>query len=145
MNEYLQKLKNWFDIKIKLNFDEKSKNNIFKQGEIYYVNFWINIGSEFNWIRPALIFEKSKYSFWRKNVIVMPITSFKKNKKYNKFDFIISPDNINWLKSDSIIKLFHIKDICKSRVKTKIWKIDDTIFQKLINEFENIYNKKPKK
>ena len=145
MIEYLEKLKNWFEIKVKLHFDKKSEKNIFKKAEIYYVNFWINIWSEFNWVRPALIFEESKYSYFRKNVIVLPITSFKENKKYNQFDIKIIAKKGNWLKSNSVIKLFHIRDVSKKRVKTKIWKLDNEDFDRITNVFQKIYNKKPKK
>ena len=125
-------------------FAALSQKSIFKQWEIYYVNFWINIWSEFNWIRPAIIFELSKYSYWRKNVLVIPITSEKKWKKYNKFDIKISPNKLNNLKSNSIIKLFHIRDVSKARVKTKIWKISTEKLNEIIEIFEKIYNKKPK-
>ena len=141
---YIEKLQKWFEEKIKINSLVNKENNIFKQWEIYYVNFWFNIWSEFNWTRPALIFELWKYSYWRTNVIVIPITSKKEWKKYNKFDIQISPDKINKLKSNSIIKLFHIKDISKTRVKTKIWDISIEILNEIIEKFEKIYIKKPK-
>ncbi len=139
---YIEQLKKWFEEKIKIN--SLKNKSIFKQWEIYYVNFWINIWSEFNWIRPALIFELSKYSYWRKNVIVIPITSQKESKKYNKFDIKISPNKTNNLKSNSIIKLFHIRDISKTRVKTKIWNLDIDKLNEVMTIFEKIYIKKPK-
>ncbi|NVP17462.1 type II toxin-antitoxin system PemK/MazF family toxin [Candidatus Gracilibacteria bacterium] len=139
MKEYIIELKKWFEEKIFLHNDLKSQKNIFKQKEIYYVNFGINIGSEFNLTRPALIFEKSKFSFWRKNVIVIPITTYKNNKKYNKFDIKINKSEINGLKEDSILKLLHIKDICKSRVKTKLGTLEKQDFEKVQNIFEKIY------
>lgn len=136
---YIKQLENWFKEKLWLHKDIKSQKNIFKQWEIYYVNFWINIWSEFNLTRPALIFEKSKLSFWRKNVIVIPITSYKMEKKYNKYDIKISKSELNWLKNDSIIKLLHIKDISKSRVKTKIWILEENYFSDVVNIFEKVY------
>lgn len=136
---YFEKLKDWFEEKIKLHEDLNSQQNIFKQWEIYYVNFWINIWSEFNHTRPALIFEKSKYSYWRKNVIVIPITSIKNDKKYNKFDILLEKTEENWLKENSILKLFHIKDVSKSRVKTKIWDITKSELDNIKNIFDKIY------
>lgn len=139
---YLEKLKNWLEEKIKIH-NENWEWNIFKQWEIYYVNFWINIWSEFNWTRPAIIFELSRFSFWRKNVIVLPITSFKEWKKYNQFDFKITKNELNWLKKNSIIKLFHIRDISKNRVWTKIWILSEEELNKIQSTFTKIYIKKP--
>ncbi len=136
---YLEELKKWFEEKFLIHNDKKSEKNLFKQWEIYYVNFWVNIWSEFNYTRPAIIFEKSKLSFWRKNVIVIPITSFKKDKKYNWFDYFLKKSELNNLKENSIVKILHVRDVSKSRVKTKIWQLSSQELSEIIEIFQKIY------
>jgi len=128
--KYISKILNWLHIKINLHFNNEFHSN-FKKYEIYWINFGINIWTEFSWKRPWLIFKSKKYLRW-KDIVVLPITSQKKDKKYWDLDILLNLDKINWLTYNSVIKIEHIKSISKSRIWDYIWKINDENLQKVI-------------
>lgn len=122
-SSWLENNVNWFFRKLKLS-DNTEVENIMPKWSVYYVDFWINIWSEINGNRPALIFKATKFSYWR-DIIVIPFTSFYENKSTDKFDINISKDIFEWLKNDSILKTRHLKSISKKRIWKFIWFIED--------------------
>lgn len=96
---------------------------------IYLVNFWYNIWSEYNWIRPAIVLSSS-YINATSICIVIPITSYKW-KKWFQSDIIIDPIWENGLSQKSIIRTTHIYTISKKRVIKQIWKIGDDVYDKI--------------
>ncbi len=71
-----------------------------------------------------MIIKNNSFVRW-KDIIVLPITSKKENKKYFKFDILISKSDINWLSQDSVIKLEQIKTVSKLRIWDYIWTLED--------------------
>ncbi len=130
--QYLIKLINWLKFHLFFHFN-LSNSTRFKKYEIYWINFGINIWTEFWEKRPWVIFKSNKYIRW-KDIIVLPITSLKANKIYWDFDIKIKKTEINNLKLDSVIKLEHIKSISKSRIWDYIWKVDKNIIQIIDNK-----------
>jgi len=119
---YIKKFFNWIKLHFYFNF-HNSNTTRFKKYEIYWINFWVNIWTEFWEKRPWIIFKSNKYVRW-KDIVVLPITSFKNWKKYWELDIRIIKNNINNLRLNSIVKLEHIKSISKSRIGDYIWKLN---------------------
>ena len=129
-----------------IRYKEKIKFNHFKEKQkattkrsIYYVDYWINIGSEINWIRPSIVYKDSKYSYWE-DLIVIPLTSDKADKSVDSFDIEIQPDTDNNLKNISHAKLRQMRCISKKRIENYVGKIvkietKDQIQNKLIDMF----------
>lgn len=91
---------------------------------VYYVDFGINIGTEINGTRPALIYKATKFSYGR-DIIVIPFTSFWEDKSVDKFDITIQKELIDGLKNDSILKTRHIKSLSKKRLGKFVWFLKD--------------------
>ena len=118
-----------FKEKIKLNQQLDNRKDFLKY-DIYYVNFWVNVWNEINWERPCLIFKSNRHNKWS-DIIVIPMTWLLdinwKNKKLDKFDIVIAPDNSNKLKKESILRIRLIRSISKKRVWTRIGKLDNVL------------------
>ena len=122
--QYIQKLLIWTDKKINIHFKDEITSVIFSKYQIYWINFWVNIWTEFSWRRPALIIKNNSFIRW-KDIIVLPITSQKEDKKYYKFDIIVWKSDKNWLSQNSVIKLEQIKTVSKLRIWDYIWTLED--------------------
>jgi mRNA-degrading endonuclease toxin of MazEF toxin-antitoxin module len=120
-SSWLENNINWFINKLKIssNINEK-KNIIFYKWSIYYIDFWINIWSEINWTRPALIYKNWYFTQW-KDIIVIPFTSLEDEKLIDKFDIIIKKWSDNNLDNDSVLKIRQLKVISKKRLGEFKW------------------------
>ena len=128
----------WYKEKIKFNHLAEIKNAWTKRA-IYYVNYWINIWSEINGVRPSIIYKSSKSSYGE-DTIVIPLTSDKIWKSIDSFDVEILPDSDNGLKVLSHVKIRQIRCVSKKRIETYVGKIineevKNTIQSKLISMF----------
>ena len=132
---YIKKFFNWIKLHFYFHF-KTTKATKFKKFQIYRIHFWINIWTEFSEKRPWIIFKSNKYIRW-KDIVVLPITSLKKWKKYWDLDVFVNRTNKNNLSLDSVIKVEHIKSISKMRIWDYIWELDSDIInllnQKIIN------------
>ena len=124
-----------FKEKIKINQQDENPRD-FRKYDIHYVNYWINIWNEINWIRPSLIIKSNRYNKWY-DILVIPMTwLFNENlnkKKLDTFDIIIKSDIINKLRKESLLKIRHLKSISKKRILNKIWRLnnDNYIYDKI--------------
>jgi mRNA-degrading endonuclease toxin of MazEF toxin-antitoxin module len=126
----------WFITKMKIsNYKETEK--VFAKWSLYYVDFWINIWSETNGCRPALIYKSTKYWYWR-DTIVIPLTSYDTWKSIDKFDIILKQDEVSCLKNDSILKTRYIKNVSKKRIWKFIWFIETEKLKETIKSKFNI-------
>ncbi len=118
----------WYNKKLNINFLKRREWRKFKQFQIYLFELWINIWWETNKKRPILIIWKTSWFLNSKTILWVIITSLyddKWNKKtFWKFDILIKSNKQNWLKKDSIIKLWKIIELDKKRVLKYLWKID---------------------
>ena len=136
----------WFKWKIKINH-QKEIHTIINRWKICMVDYWMNIWTEINWIRPSLVFKSNTYIQWE-DIVVIPLTSFKdwSNKSMDTFDIIIEPDGDNNLKQKSLIKIRQIKCISKKRIKRRkwsdklniFWEIKDLTLRKEVENKERI-------
>ena len=121
----------WLFEQIKL-YHQKEQRNIVKKWSIYFVDFGINIGSEINGIRPAIIFQRSRETYGS-DIIVIPMST-KKEKKKDKFDVIIIPSSTNNLHKISIIKMRQIRCVSKKRLQKYIGTIENIETQNKIEK-----------
>lgn len=121
----------WFFEKINL-YKQKEKITRWKKWNIYYINFGINIGSEINGIRPAIIFENTRETYG-KDIIVLPLTTDKKVGN-NHFDIPFKKDIENGLRSDSLVKTRQIRCISIKRIQKYIGRISNTEYQEYIEK-----------
>ena len=128
----------WFVAKLKIILYGK-QNKIFKQWDIVKVNFWYNIGSEINKERLAIIISPNFISKFSNNCIVVPLTSFKDNKK-------VLPDIhyiIDWYKGieKSIVLINNIRDISKKRIIKKIWSLKKEDLERIKKLTSDLFKK----
>jgi hypothetical protein len=114
----------WFHKKIKLNH---LGNNIeaVNKWKVCFVDYWMNIWTEINWIRPSIIFKGSSYKYWE-DIIVIPMTSYNNEdfdmKSKDEFDVEIKASKENWLKNNSLLKIRQLRCVSKKRIRTnRIW------------------------
>jgi mRNA interferase MazF len=86
---------------------------MYKQGEIWLVNFDPSIGHEYQKVRPALIIENNNYLPLGSLITVIPISS--QTDKSQLLDVLIPKDSVNRLTKDSIIKTRQISTFDKRR------------------------------
>ena len=116
-----------FKEKIKIN-QQKENPRDFRKYDIHYVNYWINIWNEINWIRPSLIIKSNRYNRWYDTLVIPMTWLYDENnniKQLDTFDIIINPNNDNKLKKDSLLKIRHLKSISKKRILWRIWKLEN--------------------
>ena len=128
----------WCVAKLKIILYGKD-DKIFKQWDIVKVNFWYNVGSEINKERFAIVVSPNFISKFSKNCIVIPLTSFKENKK-------LLPDIhylLDWYEKDkkSIALINNIRDISKKRIIKKIGRISKNDLENIIDLVSNLLKK----
>lgn len=99
----------------------KQKNVDVRWGDICYVDFGKNEGSEQNGIRPAIIIQNDKGNTFSPTTIVASITS--QEKKYLPTHVVIKPYQ-SGLEKASTIMFEQIRTIDKSRIISKVGHID---------------------
>lgn len=92
-------------------------------GDICFVDFGENEGSEQNGIRPAIIIQNDKGNTYSPTTIVASITS--REKKYLPTHVIVEPYQ-SGLKRTSTIEFEQVRTIDKSRIISKVGHINTT-------------------
>lgn len=91
---------------------------------MFYADLGTNIGSEQNGTRPVIIIQNDIGNKYAQTAIIVPLTKIIANKVKQPTHCIISPtDN---LKHYSVALTEQIRVIDKSRLKTKIGRLNDT-------------------
>lgn len=101
--------------------DTKFDTTRIKWGDICYVDFGSNTGSEQNGIRPALIIQNDKGNTYSPTTIVASITS--QEKKHLPTHVIIDPQE-SGLNKVSTVMFEQIRTIDKRRIISKVGHID---------------------
>jgi mRNA interferase MazF len=92
-----------------------------KQGEIWYANLDPSKGSEQAGFRPVVIISGNLLNQHLPIVIVVPLTSQIKNYKGNP---VLKPSDMNGLKTESEMLVFHIRSVSKDRLVEKLGTTD---------------------
>jgi len=123
---------NWTSIKIDIH-QRKTPKRIFKKGEIYFIRLGKNIGSEYNKIRPCLVFRNNKFVN-SSTIIIIPLSKKTAEKTIVKTDLIINKNNKNNLNVNSIAKVAHLKSVSVKRVSRYIGKLNKNNIKEIENK-----------
>jgi len=99
-----------------------------KKGDVFIVNLVAGEGREQYGQKPAILISDTRTGI----VVVVPLTT---NLEALKFPYTLAilPDNQNNLEQKSVVLVFHIRAIDKSRITKTIGRIN-TNFQKKIDK-----------
>ncbi|MCT3137837.1 type II toxin-antitoxin system PemK/MazF family toxin [Lactococcus lactis] len=128
-NEKLKLLNTWMNVKKKLSltFFQHTKSISFwpkEKGDIFWCELGENVGSETNKKRPVLVISSSKKNKRLSHVVIAPISTTVKYKKYGESDsglkyshhFLLTKSNYPFLKSDSVVKIEQLRTVSKNRL-----------------------------
>ena len=102
---------------------------VIKRGDIFFADLRPVVGSEQGGVRPVLIIQNDMGNRHSPTVICAAITS-RMNKA--KLPTHISLDMKKYdISKDSVILLEQIRTIDKSRLREKVWHLDQDILQKI--------------
>ena len=97
---------------------------MYKRGDVFWADLSPVIGSEQDGVRPVVILQNDIGNKYAQTAIIVPLTKIIANKVKQPTHCIISPtDN---LKHYSVALTEQIRVIDKSRLKTKIGRLNDT-------------------
>jgi len=99
-----------------------------KQGEIWLVKFYPQIGSEISKLRPAIIISHDTIGRLPLKTIV-PITDWKANYIHYPWMIQIKKSKYNGLTKVSAIDCFQVKNFANERLIEKIGIVDDILLK----------------
>jgi len=109
----------WFYEKIEINFNTNISNLKLNKWDVYFVNLWKNIWTELNKNRPCIIYSSFYFNNWL-DILIVPLKSYK--WKINKnFNILFKKEEYSFLRKDSVVNFFWIRQISKKRIWRKIW------------------------
>ena len=94
------------------------------RGDVYQANLDPTEGSEQAGKRPVLIVSRDGINRSSPVVIIVPLTKFLARKKIYPSHYIVKASSDNGLNTDSIVKCEQIRAIAKSRLSSKLGKIN---------------------
>jgi mRNA interferase MazF len=104
---------------------------MYKQGQIWLVDFDPSVGHEYQKVRPALIVESDSYIPLGSLITVVPISS--QTSKSNLLDVLIPKDTKNRLMNDSLIKTRQISSFDQRRFIKLIGNCNPAILQNVLS------------
>jgi mRNA interferase MazF len=119
-------------IKNKINYDYRAnthKNNNIRtvfRGQVYYCDFGVGVGSEYDKVRPCLIIQNDFGNKKSPNTIVAPITSKRCPKAIGvqiKSDYYFNDESGKTRKLKGYVNLGNIITVSKIRLKAKLTKL----------------------
>ena len=103
-----------------------------KQGEIWLVKFYPQVGSEISKLHPAVIISNNTIGRLPLKIIV-PISDWKANYSHYPWMIQVENDTQNGLSKISVIDCFQVKNFSNDRLVERLGSID-TILLKHIHE-----------
>lgn len=101
-----------------------------KQGEIWLVKFYPQVGSEISKLRPAIVISHDTIGRLPLKTIV-PITDWKANYIHYPWMIQIQKSKDNGLTKVSAIDCFQVKNFANERLVEKIGIVDDTLLKQI--------------
>lgn len=101
-----------------------------KQGEVWLVEFFPQVGSEIAKLRPAIVVSHDEIGRLPLKTIV-PITDWKSNYIHYPWMLQINPNSTNGLSKISAIDCFQIKNFSNERFVEKVGAIDESMVEKV--------------
>lgn len=112
-------------------FSETLEKKQITKGDIFYADLGTNVGSEQNGTRPVIVIQNNIGNKHSKTLIIVPLTKIITNKVKQPTHCIITPTNN--LKHYSVALTEQIRVIDKSRLKTKLGKLNKNQIKDLDN------------
>jgi mRNA interferase MazF len=103
-----------------------------KRGEIWWVDFEPQIGSEIKKKRPAIIINSDPLGRHLPLKIVVPITDARAGKKDSLWHIPIKPDKKNKLSKDSVVDCFQIRCIAQERLRERLGEVSPDIMSQVV-------------
>ena len=110
-----------------------------KQGEIWLVKFYPQVGSEISKLRPAVVVSHNTIGRLPLKSIV-PITDWKPNYAHYPWMINIKADHLNGLSKTSAIDCFQIKNFSNERLVEKIGQVDDILLKRIHQTIAKTFN-----
>ena len=114
---------------------------------IYVIDFGSTVGMEFKDLHFGLVIQNDKGNLYSDTVIVLPITDFKSDEKYDinvhhkiynsYFEFV---DRNGLDKNPSKVKIADITTIDKSRIGNRVGKLNDKTYGLIVRKLKKILN-----
>lgn len=114
---------------------------------IYVIDFGSTVGMEFKDLHLGLVIQNDKGNLYSDTVIVLPITDFKSDEKYDinvhhkiynsYFEFV---DRNGLDKNPSKVKIADITTIDKSRIGNRVGKLNDKTYGLIVRKLKKILN-----
>ncbi len=101
-----------------------------RQGEVWMVKFYPQVGSEISKLRPAVIVSHDAIGKLPLKTIV-PITDWKSNYTHYPWILNIKATKDNGLSKASAIDCFQVKNFANERLVEKIGIVEDTLLEKI--------------
>ena len=112
---------------------------------VYVVDYGSTVGMEFKDLHLGLVVQNDKGNLYSDTVIVLPITDFKSDEKYDTnvhhkifnsyFEFV---DRKGLDKDPSKVKIADIVTIDKSRIGVRVGKLNDKTYELIIKKLKKI-------
>lgn len=128
----------WFIGKLKIILYWKDKK-IFYKWDVIKLNLWYNIWSEINKERIAIILSPNFLNKTSWNMIILPLTSYKKMKKLGK-DIHYILEEYDFMEK-SVVLISNIRDISKKRIIKKIWKLNKDDIDNINDKMTSLFKK----
>ena len=110
-----------------------------KQGEIWLVKFYPQVGSEISKLRPAIVISHDTIGRLPLKSIV-PITDWKSNYTHYPWMINIKADQLNGLSKTSAIDCFQVKNFSNERLVEKIGVINDSLLKQIHQTIAKTFN-----
>lgn len=108
-----------------------------KQGEIYLAHLNPVEGHEQGGTRPVLVLQNDDLNEFLSTIVVAPITS-NLTTKGKMTTYFLSSKNSK-IKNDSVVLLFQVRTIDKSRLIKKITTLDPDHFQQILSQLRLVF------
>lgn len=115
-------LEKWFKTAKYYTIKERDTKVVPKPGEIYTVDMGVNVGSEINGVRPAIIISSTRFNMKSGTVLVVPLTGheFAKPGQILICDEILEEGNVS-----GVGKVEMVTSISKGRIGEYIGKLNE--------------------
>lgn len=138
----------------KISLDNSKRRN--KKGEhpitilnqyVYVVDYGSTVGMEFKDLHLGLVVQNDKGNLYSDTVIVLPITDYKSDEKFDHNvhhkiynSYFESIDRHGLDKNPSKVKIADIVTIDKSRIGSRVGKLNDKTYGLIIGKLKKILN-----
>ncbi|MGE7621674.1 type II toxin-antitoxin system PemK/MazF family toxin [Viridibacillus sp. NPDC096237] len=154
--EKKERIEQWKEIKLEISSNfiddrETVKAIQINSGEIFECFIGENIGEEQCKTRPVLILSKTFYNNNSTQVLIAPLSTTIKTKKYTKggniktrlstrTHLLLKKDNFSFLKEDSVVKFEQIRSVSKVRFTNKLGSIDEKTLSVVKNRIKDLFD-----